>query len=78
MAKLGSKVTKAQQQSGPPPVILQAQPTGHIVLTTPAEIAQWEKDVHDFYGLNLKVAAGGMRACETCSGGCSDDCGLME
>ena len=77
MAKLGSKVTVAQQKSGAPPVILQAQATGHIPLSTPAEIAQWEADVHAFYGLSLKIAGSGMHACETCSGGCSDDCGLL-
>jgi hypothetical protein len=76
MAKLGSKVTKAQQQSGAPPVIVQVQATGHIPLSTPVEIAQWESDVQAFYGLNIKIT-GGMHACETCSGGCSDDCGLL-
>jgi hypothetical protein len=77
MAKLGTSIAHSKVAAGPPPVVLQAQATGHIVLSTPSEIAQWEADVKSFYGLNLKIANSGMHACETCSGGCSDDCGMI-
>jgi hypothetical protein len=76
MAKLGSKVDANAVKHGVPPVVLQAQPNGHIKLTTPAEIKQWEEDVKSFYGITIPIT-GGMHACETCTGGCSDDCGLM-
>ena len=77
MAKLGTTVAAAKQTAGVPPVILQAQANGYVKLSTPAEIAQWESDVKSHYGLSINVAGTGMHACETCSGGCSDDCGLI-
>ena len=68
MAKLGTKVDMSKVTKGAPPVILSAQVDGHIVLTTPAEIKQWEEDVKQFYGLTIDVAASGLHAaCTTCS-----------
>jgi len=74
MSALGKKVD-VKTTKGLPPVVLQAQPDSFIALRTPAEIKQWEADVLNFYG--VKIDASGITPCETCSGGCSDDCGMM-
>jgi hypothetical protein len=75
MAALGSKVSKARTKKGSPPVILQAQADSHIVLKTPEELRQWEADVKKFYGISIDAT--NVHACETCSAGCSDDCGML-
>jgi len=74
MAKLGSKVARGTT-AGRPPVILQAQPDSFIHLTSPADLKQWEEDVKNFYGISIDATK--VAACETCSGGCSDDCGVL-
>jgi len=76
MARLGDKVDAKAMTKGSPPVLLQVQVEGYVKLTSPAEIQGWEDDVRKFYGVNAKTG-GGMHLCETCSGGCSDDCGLL-
>jgi len=64
---------------GEPPLILQAQPYGYVQLETPEELKQWEEDLRNFYGISLDATSvAGLRACETCSCGCSDDCGILE
>jgi len=79
MVALGTKVSKTHKgfkslTEGVPPVILQAQPNGYIVLETPEELRQWEADVKKFYGISVDSSK--VLACETCSCGCSDDCGV--
>lgn len=74
MPALGQKVAGGRVVKGVPPVILQAQPDSYIELTTPEELKQWEADVKSFYGVEINAAM--VHACETCSGGCSDDCGI--
>jgi hypothetical protein len=75
MSGLGKKIDKSKMTTGVPPVVLQAQPDGFIKLSTPDELKQWEEDVKNFYG--IAIDASRVQACETCSGGCSDDCGMM-
>ena len=76
MAKLGTKVDKANLTQGPPPVVFAAQPTSFIRLEQPEQIKQWEKDLHEFYG--VKLGHGGLTgsASESCSSGCSVDCNI--
>ena len=76
MTKIGEKVDVKLITKGVPPVVLQLQPTGYIPLEKPEELKQWEEDVLRFHGIHIKVAS--VHACETCSGGCSDDCGMLE
>ena len=76
MARLGDKVDRKQMTSGVPPVLLQVQAEGYVKLNSRAEIQAWEEDVRKFYGVAVHLGDG-MHACETCSGGCSDDCGLV-
>ena len=64
-----TKITKGS------PLVFQLHVDGYIPLTKPEELKQWEEDVKLFHGISIK--AGGVAACETCSGGCSDDCGMM-
>lgn len=75
MPKIGDSVPSKSIKKGVPPVVLQLQPTGFIALTKPADLRQWEADVKRFHGIDLRAA--GVRACETCSGGCTDDCGML-
>lgn len=65
-------------RTGAPPVILQAQSYGFIPLDTPEQLRQWESDARLFYGVDVDASKLGGVACETCSCGCSDDCGMME
>jgi hypothetical protein len=63
---------------GKPPLVLQTQTYAYIPLERPEQLKQWEADLRSFYGISVDGAAFGSRACETCSCGCSDDCGFME
>jgi hypothetical protein len=74
---LGQKVSPSEVTQGPPPVVLQAQPDSHIRLTTPDQLKQFAQDVENFYGIRFDPSQTGMIYCETCSGGCSDDCGFL-
>lgn len=77
MPALGAKVDGSKTIKGVPPVILQVQPDSYIELSTPEELKHWENDLRNFYG--VEVESRGFRgACETCSGGCSDDCGVVK
>lgn len=73
MAALGAKAKGITQ--GRPPVVLIAQADSFIPLKTPDELKQWEADVKKFYGISIDASR--VTPCETCSGGCSDDCGMM-
>jgi hypothetical protein len=64
-------------QLGRPPVVLQTQPVAYIPLERPEELQQWEDDLRKFYGVSLDASGLRGRACETCSCGCTDDCGLL-
>lgn len=75
MPAIGTVVKKARAKKGRPPVVLQLQPDSFIPVTSPADLRQWEADVKKFYGVSINATD--VRACETCSGGCSDDCGMM-
>jgi hypothetical protein len=75
MTAMGDKVDKRNMIGGTAPVVLRAQSDGYVELKTPTELKQWEDDVKKFYGVSISSAA--VRPCETCSGGCSDDCGVL-
>lgn len=61
---------------GAPPLVLQTQPYGFVRLERPEQIRQWEEDVQKFYGVRIDASRlGNARPCETCSCGCTDDCG---
>ena len=72
--KFGDKVDDKLITKGVPPIVLQVQPTGYVKLEKPEEIRAYEAMMHAIYGKSISVG-GGMHACETCSAGCSDDCG---
>jgi hypothetical protein len=80
---LGEKVDDSRITKGTVPVVLQVQPSGYIPLTTPEQLRQFEAELKKFTGLDVKLEAqvgtqaALMRACETCSCGCSDDCGYV-
>jgi hypothetical protein len=74
--KLGDKVEPSKMQNGAPPIVIQVQPSGYVKLTTPDEIKEFEGLMHQIYGHRLAIHAGAV-ACETCSGGCTDDCGML-
>ena len=63
---------------GKPPLVLQTQTYAYIPLEQPAQLKQWEDDLRSFYRISMD--ASGLRgiACETCSCGCTDDCGFLE
>jgi hypothetical protein len=63
---------------GKPPLVLQTQTYAYIPLEQPDHLRQWEADLRNFYGISVDAAAFRGRACETCSCGCTDDCGFLE
>ena len=67
----GSKI-----EIGQPPVVLQTQSFGYVVLEKPEQLKQWEEDLRNFYGISIDASNMRARACETCSC-CSDDCGMI-
>jgi hypothetical protein len=73
--KIGDTVKASNITKGVPPIVLQLQPTGYIALKKPDELKQWEEDVKRFHGVSL--SGSNVHACETCSGGCTDDCGML-
>ena len=77
MPRIGDTVAKEAMTKGVPPVVLQLQPTGYIALTKPEDLKHWEEDIKRFHGVGLRASSLGARACETCSCGCSDDCGML-
>ena len=72
--KFGDKVDQSAITQGAPPIVIQLQPTGYVKLNTPDEIKHFENMMHAVYGHRLAIHSS-MHACETCSGGCTDDCG---
>ena len=72
---LGQK--EADIQVGQPPIVLQTQSYGYVVLDKPEQLKQFEQDLRNFYGISIDASGIGGRACETCSCGCSDDSGLL-
>jgi len=76
MAKLGSRVDKAATTQGPPPIVFAVQATSFIRLEKPEQLKQFEKDLHDFYGIKSGLAGLAGAASESCSNGCSDDCDI--
>lgn len=73
--KIGSPLEKREINKSIPPIVFQLQVNGYIPLTKPEELKQWEEDVKLYHGVSIK--AGSVHACETCSAGCSDDCGML-
>jgi hypothetical protein len=72
------RVGDRQVTLGEPPLILQSQPYGYVELETPEELKQWEEDLRNFYGITLDATnVAGLRAGESCSCGCSDDCCVL-
>lgn len=74
--KFGDKVDPSKMQKGAPPVVIQVQPTGYVKLSTSEEIKEFEGLMQQIYGHRLAIHASA-HACETCSGGCTDDCGML-
>lgn len=72
------EVAGGRVRLGRPPVVLQTQSYAYIPLDRPEQLRQWEEDLRSHYGVSLDAAGLEGRACETCSCGCSDDCGLLE
>jgi hypothetical protein len=77
MSKLGHKVNAADIESGVPPVVLQAQVTGYIPISKPQDLRDYEERARLLYGITIDLSKGGLHACDTCSGGCADDCGML-
>lgn len=73
----GSRIGEKEIQFGRLPVVLQTQSFGYVVLERPEELRQWEEDLRNFYGVSLDASGLAGRACETCSAGCTDDCGML-
>jgi hypothetical protein len=63
---------------GRPPVVLETQAFAYVPLERPEQLKQWEDDLRTFYGVSLDASRLGGHACETCSCGCTDDCGMIE
>jgi hypothetical protein len=74
----GSRVGAEKIQYGKPPLVLQTQSFGYVTLDKPEQLKQWEQDLRNFYGISVDASGLRGRACETCSCGCSDDCGMLE
>lgn len=73
----GARIGGKEIQFGAVPIVLQTQSFGYVVLDKPEELRQWEEDLQNFYGVSLDASNLGGRACETCSAGCTDDCGML-
>ena len=73
--KLFAKVDSGKMKKGAPPVVMLTPVSGHIVFKTQKELSAWETQVKTRLGLELKGTLGS--ACETCSAGCTDDCGQV-
>lgn len=71
---MGEPVDLEKVKYARPPVIFQAQFTGHVPLNTPAELNQWAADMKDYYGLSIDASGMAGIAAETCTGGGSDAC----
>lgn len=71
------KLKDVAVELGKPPVVLQVQAHAYIPLDRPEQLEQFEADLRKFYGISMDGAELRGHACETCSCGCSDDCGLM-
>jgi hypothetical protein len=75
--KLGQKVDLTRAEKGAPPVVFAVQPTHFIRIDSPEELKQFQQDLQNFFGINIEASRMAGHACETCSGGCTDDCGMM-
>ena len=73
--KFGDKVEQSAITQGAPPIVIQLQPTGYVKLNTPDGVKNFETMMHALYGHKLPIHQG-LNGCETCSGGCTDDCGF--
>jgi hypothetical protein len=77
--KLGGKaVRELGVKLGKAPLVLQTQTYAYIPLEQPEQLKQWEADLHRFYGISVDASELRGVACETCSCGCTDDCGFLE
>jgi hypothetical protein len=76
MPRLGDKIDIKKAIKGPPPVVLVVQPTAYFRIEKPEELEAFEKDAHKFLGISSlrRIGSGS----ESCSGGCSDDCDMLE
>jgi hypothetical protein len=74
---LGKAAEAAGLKFGPVPLVLQVQPYGYIPLETPEQLRQFEQDLRKFYGISVDGLDLRGHACETCSCGCTDDCGFI-
>ena len=80
MAKLGTQLSESQLKSavpGAPPIVLSVQATSYLRLEKSEDLKQWEKDLQDFYGIKSITGIAGA-ASESCSGGGSDGCDVLQ
>jgi hypothetical protein len=78
MTALGSKVQLNSITKGTPPLVLQAQLDGYVVLQTPEELRQWQEDLLTTTGLQVDASGLAGIAAETCTGGSSDACDKLQ
>jgi hypothetical protein len=74
----GKAVEEMGIKVGKPPLVLQTQTYAYIPLERPEQLRQWEADLRSFYGISVDASGLSGVACETCSCGCTDDCGFLE
>jgi hypothetical protein len=77
MPKLGTKVDAKLTKKGVPPVVFAVQPDSYVLIESNEELRQWEEDLRNFLGVNVRNSAMVGAASESCSGGCSDDCDVI-
>ncbi|WP_436498426.1 hypothetical protein [Actinokineospora sp. HUAS TT18] len=53
------------------------QPDSFIKMESPEDLRAWENAVRQTTGVKIDAANLAGTACETCSAGCTDDCGMM-
>lgn len=71
--RLFERVDPSQVTKGAPPLAFHPVPDGRIVFKTQEELKAWEEEIRSKLGVELRGTLG--HACETCSAGCTDDCG---
>lgn len=71
---IGTAVAPDSIVKGTPPLILQAQYSGYVVLNTPDELRQWEADLRTTTGLSIDASGLAGIAAETCTHHGSDAC----
>lgn len=71
--KLFDKVDPSMITKGAPPLAYYPVPDGRIVFKTQEQLDAWQSEIRARLGVDLDGKLG--LAAETCSAGCTDDCG---